>query len=361
MSQTISTHHIAGFTPLNALSRENLKEIAAKTRSEQFIVGETLFHEGHGVPDQWFLAKGVVELVEPDGSTRRIEAGSKGASTSLEGGNPARYTAIARSNVTVYRVDRSLLDMMLTWDQAGSYSVTELDSEEAAAGDDDASAEDWMVRLLQTDAFRRIPPANIQAIFMRMEPRELSAGDEVIRQGDQGEYFYIIQDGRCRVSRKTKTHPDGIRLAELGPGDGFGEEALISDNPRNATVTMVSDGTVMRLSKQDFRELMQEPLQRKIDFNEAQEQIAQGARWLDVRLPPEYEAAHIKGAINLPLVFLRMKAGTLDDVEYIVYCDTGSRSSAAAYLLGERGFNVRILRGGLVNVPEDALQKRDSD
>ena len=356
MSQTVSTHHLAGFTPLNALSPENLKEIASKTRPEQMIVGETLFHEGQILADQWFLAKGVVEVVEPDGSSRRIEAGSKGAATALDGGSPARYTVVARSNVTVYKVDRSLLDMMLTWDQAGSYSVTELDSDETPAEAGDAG-EDWMVRLLQTEAFRRIPPGNIQAIFMRMEPVEFGAGEEVIRQGETGDYFYIVQDGRCHVSRRTKSRPEGIRLAELGPGEGFGEEALISDNPRNATVTMVTDGTVMRLSKQDFRELMHEPLQQWIDFDTARQRVEQGARWLDVRLPPEYEAAHIAGATNLPLVFLRMKANTLADAEYIVYCDTGSRSSAAAYLLGERGFDVRILRGGLAKVPEAALDK----
>ena len=62
------------------------------------------------------------------------------------------------------------------------------------------------------------------------------------------------------VTRETPLNKDGIKLAELGVGDTFGEEALISEAKRNATVTMLTEGVLMRLNKQDFRELMNEPL-----------------------------------------------------------------------------------------------------
>ena len=102
---------------------------------------------------------------------------------------------------------------MLTWDQTGSYVVSELQSSGANADDD------WMTMLLQTEAFRRIPPANIQAIFIRMQQVNLKARDLVIKQGDEGDYFYAIIRGRCSVVRETPLNKDGIKLAELGPGD----------------------------------------------------------------------------------------------------------------------------------------------
>lgn len=352
MNQAVTSRDLAAFTPLDALNPDNLKEIARKARIVHLANGKRLFSEGEVMSVQCFLVDGVVDITEPDGETHRLEAGSRAAATALDGGNPARRSAVARSDVTACMVDRGLLDMMLTWDQTGSYSVTDLETD--SAGDDD-----WMVRMLQTEAFRRIPPANIQAIFMRMEPVGFAAGEEIVRQGDPGEYFYIVRDGRCQVTRTGKGRPEGILLAEIGPGDGFGEEALISDNPRNATVTMTVDGTVMRLAQEDFHALLSEPLQQWVSFDEAVQGIDQGrARWLDVRLPAEFNAAHIRGAVNLPLFFLRMKASQLDsDVQYIVYCDTGSRSSAGAFLLSERGFTARVLRHGLATVPETALEK----
>ena len=51
----------------------------------------------------------------------------------------------------------------------------------------------------------------------------------MIKQGDEGDYFYVIVDGRCVVTRETPLNREGVKLAELGGGDTFGEEALISD------------------------------------------------------------------------------------------------------------------------------------
>ena len=138
---------------------------------------------------------------------------------------------------------------MLTWDQTGTYEVSDL--EDQGSGDSD----DWMTTLLQTQAFHRIPPANIQAIFMRMQQVNLKAGDVIIKQGDEGDYFYAITSGSCSVVRETPLNKDGIRLAELGIGDTFGEEALISESKRNATITMLTDGSVM-CCEDDFNKLL---------------------------------------------------------------------------------------------------------
>jgi rhodanese-related sulfurtransferase len=232
----------------------------------------------------------------------------------------------------------------LTWDQTGQYEVSEL---QGAA----ESGDDWMTTLLQTKAFHKIPPANIQAIFMRLQQVNHRAGDVIIKQGGEGDYFYIITRGRCIVTRETPLNKDGIRLAELEVGDTFGEEALISEAKRNATVYMESDGSLMRLGKEDFRTLLNEPMLEWVDRNRAGEIVAEGGKWLDVRLPSEFEAYHSEGAINIPLYFIRLKLKTLDpSITYVVCCDTGRRSSAGAFILNERGFQTVVLKGGLNNI-----------
>jgi rhodanese-related sulfurtransferase len=239
-------------------------------------------------------------------------------------------------------VDTELLDVMLTWDQTGSYEVSEL--RDNVRGD----SNDWMTTLLQTKAFHRIPPGNIQAIFMRMQMVQFSAGDVIIQQGDEGDYFYVITSGRCTVTRETPLNKEGIKLAELNVGDTFGEEALISQSRRNATVTMLTDGALMRLGKDDFNNLLNEPMVSWVDHEEGRRLVAAGGQWLDVRLPSEFEAYHEPGAINIPLYFIRLKLNTLKaDTTYVVCCDTGRRSSAGAFVLNERGFDTRVLRGGL--------------
>lgn len=351
MADPVNSRELSAFMPLNALSPDNLKELAGKSRRVRIKAGRDLFRAGEDSSQQWFLVEGRIELTAADGGRQQIEAGTPGARNSLNAGASSARTAVARTDVTAIGVDRNLLDVMLTWDQAGNYRVEEIGENGNSA--DDA---DWMVRLLRTEAFHRIPPGNIQAIFMRMEAVAFNAGDVVIKQGEQGDFFYIIRDGRCLVTRSTAAKPEGVKLAELGPGDSFGEEALISDKERNATVTMLARGNLMRLSKADFNALLHEPLQDWIDFEDAVALVGQGARWLDVRLPAEYESGHVRNAANLPLFFLRMKADQLDPgIEYIVYCDTSRRSAAASFLLGERGLKTRILRGGLANVPGEAV------
>jgi rhodanese-related sulfurtransferase len=206
--------------------------------------------------------------------------------------------------------------------------------------------------LLQTKAFHKIPPANIQAIFMRMQQINYRSGDVVLKQGAEGDYFYVLTRGTAIVTRETPLSKDGIKLAKLHVGDTFGEEALISDAKRNATVTMSTEGSVMRLGKDDFKRLLNEPMLDWVTHEQAEEIVKSGGQWLDVRLPSEYENQHLDNAINIPLYFIRLKINTLDAAKkYVVCCDTGRRSSAGAYILSERGYQAYVLRGGINKDP----------
>ena len=163
---------------------------------------------------------------------------------------------------------------------------------------------------------------------------------------DGSDLFAFRVSMTCRVSRLVAG--SSIQLAELKEGNAFGEEALVADTVRNATVIMETDGMLLRLSKQDFNQLLRAPLLQKVTGDEAERRVAAGATWIDVRFPAEYRSDGFPGAINIPLDDIRQASAALDTAkEYIVYCQTGRRSSAAAFLLSQRGFNAVLLDGGM--------------
>ena len=328
------------FSPLNGLKRDNLLALARKVQLRELSPGQILFKEGDTDKRTFYVASGILELIDQGKVVETVEGGTAEARNPVSAIFPRRVSARARDRVQFISIDSDLLDVMLTWDQTGTYEVSELQGK--------VDSDDWMTMLLQTKAFHKIPPANIQAIFMRMQQINYKKGDVVLKQGTEGDYFYVLTRGSGMVTRETPLSKDGIKLAELSVGDTFGEEALISDAKRNATVTMTTEGSVMRLGKEDFKKLLNEPMLDWVSFAEAEKIVADGAKWLDVRLPSEYDNYHMDDAVNIPLYFIRLKISTLDrDCTYVVCCDTGRRSSAGAYILSERGYQAYVLRDGI--------------
>jgi CRP-like cAMP-binding protein len=341
MTKQVEIDQLKVLSPIDSLKKDNLHALVKKTKVREAQSGETLFREGDTEKRTVYVLTGTVELREGDHTVGRIAGGTDDARNPLSPKLPRKHSCMCTSAVEYLVIDSDLLDVMLTWDQTGQYEVSDLRGESAGS-------DDWMTTLLQTKAFHKIPPANIQAIFMRLQQVNHRAGDVIIKQGEEGDYFYVITRGKCVVTRETPLNKEGIRLAELQVGDTFGEEALISEAKRNATVTMETDGSLMRLGKEDFRKLLNEPMLDWVDEEQAEKIIEQGGQWLDVRLPSEFEAYHNEGAINVPLYFIRLKLKTLDPaVKYVVCCDTGRRSSAGAFILNERGFQTYVLMGGL--------------
>lgn len=334
---------LKSLVPANALNAENFQELAGKAFVEEVGAGKTVFKIGDHDRKAVYLLEGQVVLTDASGNTITVAGGTDPTKYALASHQPRQHTAKTKTDCKITRFDSDLLDILLTWDQLSGIEVTEIQDSEGA--DDDS---DWMTRILRSQAFLQIPPANIQAMFMRMQELPVRAGEVVIRQGEEGDFYYILKSGKAKVTRATKTGAELI-LAHLKDGDAFGEEALLSEAKRNATITMDGDGVLMRLSKDDFNALLKEPMLSWVTYEEALEKVAGGARWLDVRLESEHANTGIPDSLNIPLFMLRLKADTLDPrIAYIVYCDTGRRSSAAAFLLNERGFHVYVLRGGTV-------------
>lgn len=335
---------LKALVPPSSLNAENFQELARKAILEEVPSGRVIFKKGDLDRKSVYVLEGQVELVGEAGPESTITGGSPEAKHPIGNNQPRQLMARAKTSAKVTRIDSDLLDILLTWDQLSGIEVSDISVEEDE-GDDDAG--DWMTRILQSKAFLRIPPANIQTMFMRLQELPVKAGQTIISQGEEGDFYYIICHGKCRVTRESASGSN-VTLAMLGDGDAFGEEALLSDAKRNATITAESEGLLMRLSKDDFNELLKAPMLNEVELEQAKAMVRDGATLMDVRMESEHKAGSIKGSVNVPLFMLRLKAESLDSSKkYICYCETGRRSQAAAYLLSEAGFESYTLKGGL--------------
>jgi len=347
---TIDLIEFSSLVPIKALSVVHCRELLDQSEVSVVAKNGMIFEQGAEVKSILYVMAGEVELRIDGKVEKRIKSGTRLAKLPLEQGAHYQYTARALTDVTCVRVDPAALDVMLSWGQPGGYEVQELDSAH------DGSDDDWMAKLLQAKVFHRIPPANIQSVFMSMVTHHFAAGEPVIQQGEEGGHFYIIREGKCQVIRKTRKNPEGMALATLQAGDSFGEEALISGGKRNASIVMQTDGVLMSLSRIDFLELLNEPLLKWISYAEGRELAADGASWIDVRLPAEYQVRHVQHSMNIPLPLLRTKLEKLDpEVRCLLYCDSGRRAAIAAYLLVQRGFDCFVLQDSLDNLPASEM------
>lgn len=412
--QKITTEQLRAFEPISALSIERLEELQGLVDVDVLGVGVTIFREGDVDNQSVYLIDGDVQLTSVSDRSLNAVLTHKvnDAKHPLAEGQPRQMTCTALTLTKVLRVDNGILDYMLTWDQlavaeeveevaeeteekseepelektvviepeettvspaikesvsdditADTSTVDDLITEKPdqagvvadnSATDDSAtgsskSEEDgrnWIRRMRHIMAFKNMPAANIKSLLQRMETISVAEDEVIIQQGSPGDYYYVITEGEALVSRT-------VELATLGAGASFGEEALLSGSKRNASITMTSPGQLMRLAKEDFNELLKEPLLDRVTPDEAQVRVAKGNVWLDVRHVTEFNHSHLQHALNIPLHELRMRMKELDkEKEYICYCGTGRRSSAAAFLLVQKGFKATVLIGGVQKIPQ---------
>jgi len=208
----------------------------------------------------------------------------------------------------------------------------------------------WFEAIKNSSTFSKLSADKLAGMIMKLEEYPVKTGDVVIRQNDAGDYYYIVKSGKFTVSRKTGPGEVEI-LASLGEKAAFGEDALVSGARRNASIVADSDGVLMRLSKDNFDQILKSALVNYVDLKETKEKVKQGAKVLDVRPNSPDRKGGIKDAMDMPVNQLRDRLSELDKkTQYIIYCQTGNQSEAAAFLLSQRGFDVAVLKGGLQGI-----------
>jgi len=128
-------------------------------------------------------------------------------------------------------------------------------------------------RLLDTSIFGALPKGKRDEITKAVEVRVVAPRTIVFRQGEPGDEFCIISSGKIRVFRKDA---EGMEtdLSILGPGDSFGEMALLTGEPRSANVEAVQETRLMVLSKDQFDRILKDYPNISLAF------VKQMSRWL---------------------------------------------------------------------------------
>ena len=339
---------LKNFVPLHNLSDDNLMRLAKRLVVQEIPKGGVICSEGDTDNDAIYLLEGGVEMRSHTTSMKRLlQAGTPDAYFAVAPGRPRPCTVLATTPVRLFRFDNATLDRAVLFDTV-STTITRLhNTGEAFTGDSE-----WLEEMMQNPAFRPLPRERLALLLLKFEPLTVKAGEVVIKQGAEGDFYYVVKDGKLAVSRKDVQGK--VRLmGELNRGSVFGEDALLTGEPRNASIVALLDSTVMRLPRAEFNELLKNPLLHYVDVAEAQKMLKAGAALLDVRAPEEFKQGTIKGSANLPIAELRARLRELDVTRpYVLICRNGTQSEVAAFLLTQRGFRVSVLRGGLQAVTQ---------
>jgi len=328
----------AEYYPFNKINADFLSLLLEAMEFTERQRGEILFDTGQEHPDAVYLLQGQLLCEYPDSKQRVIK------SSSLQSRYPVgdlnlqkRFRAsVASPTARLMQVDSTLIDHFMVWN--GVYENAPADS--PLKGHRDYH---WVLGLLNSQVVRLLPRGHVHELFSALESVPVRAGEEIIAEGDSGDFCYVIAEGQASVF---KCAADGeAQVADLGQGDLFGENALVSQEPRSASVRMATDGLLMRLDGRQFAALLKSHVVRWLNPNDVAEQLASGAELIDVRLPGELDSL---ACLNIPLEEIREQADQLPrDKPLITCCDDGQRSASAAYILATLGFDVYALQGGV--------------
>jgi len=328
----LRAEQIQRFIPFDELSQDAVEEIRAHFRAYSTGPRQILFKRGSEDDECHFLLSGEIDLTDDKFRVTKIHGDDDENFLALDSSHAIhRATAITQAPCTLFAIKRQFLELVTTWSELRqSYEMDESES-------------DWLETLLTSELFNRIPPGHIQKLLSRFHERIVSLGEEIIRQDEEGNECYVIKTGKALVTRKSQNQSK--TLAALGKGALFGEDALISNMPRNATVTMSSDGVLMTLTKEDFNTLLKTPVLEFISESDLQQLIDEGETGtilLDVRQEREASVRQIPRAKCIPLGLLRSRMHELSPTfQYVIY--GAGRAEAAAYILTEAGYQAKIL------------------
>jgi cAMP-dependent protein kinase regulator len=226
-----------GSIPLfSRLPKAELEALVTKAQELKFQPGHPIVLQGTESDFFFAIREGLVAVTieEEDGFVREV--------TRLGPGDCFGETALLEAGMRTASV------WPVTETRVAGLSRADFESlRDDLAGVDVKALLRATAALKKSAVFQHLPAARQSALAMKLEPRELAAGEVVVTEGDKGEQFFLIAEGEFEV-----VEAQAGRVNTLKPGDHFGEVALLRDVPRTATVRALTAGKVMALSKQNF-------------------------------------------------------------------------------------------------------------
>jgi len=115
-------------------------------------------------------------------------------------------------------------------------------------------AEGVLEKFSRVALLRALPPEEIHSLLPHLKEAAIKKGSIVFKKGDEGDRMYLIDEGEVELVLGRRSHEKGFAM--LGPGEAFGEMALLSGDPRNATVRATTDLKAWTLEKEDFEDVL---------------------------------------------------------------------------------------------------------
>lgn len=236
-------------TPLfSDLSKDEFLEVLSMVRSLEFVPGAYVFREGDPGESIFLIAEGEVEVIgSAKDSTKvmlaKLPEGSVFGEFGFFLGSRRTMDVRALTKATVLELTRDALNRIIS--KYGRVEAVLFDFYKERVVD---------TLLAMTEVFRSLSADDRKLVIASAVRKALLPGEDIVREGEQGQTMYIIKSGEAVVWVRGK---DGARteVARLGPGDFFGEVALATSRPRVATVTAVTGVELVEIPRPVIRDM----------------------------------------------------------------------------------------------------------
>lgn len=346
----INTRSMAKYSPLSQLSEKYLSQVLKKSRVLTFDAGEQIFDKQHKLEDMYFLLKGKLKVKAGLLSSEVLDAETPDCLNPINSKIPNGKGVKASEAGHMLLIEKEFLDRALGWTVAEQEKKAKAEQEAlnsqsqlSPAGEFDEEHFTWITSLMDFPLFFNLPPSNMELLLTKFEKVPVANEEVVIKEGDDGDYFYLLMKGSARVI----IGQDETRPIRLNRGSYFGEEALISDTVRSATVIMNEDGVLARLDKESFQSLLNDPLVDHISRASYREEIQNSSthELLDIRSLAEFDHIPLPQCLHIPLEDLRQKLPELDkNKTYYLTEEGGYRSDVAAHILCQNSIKAKVIR-----------------
>ena len=236
---------------LSGMPRASIERLAQAAKVRLATTGEVVVRQGERGAEFFIIADGQAEvsILErgEERAVRKLKPGDFfGERALLEGGiRTATVRAVTPMRLLVFS-DRAFWGELagpIEWQRKVRQSLNEREL------------------LKRVPLFADVSSRQLDLLAVKLVVVPFSEGTEIVHRGDAGNDFFIVRDGRLAAVGES-----GQTLAEMGPGEFFGEIALLRDTPRTATVVGIVAGSVWRLGRQDFHELLGQYLALEDEF-----------------------------------------------------------------------------------------------
>jgi CRP-like cAMP-binding protein/Zn-dependent protease len=219
------------------LPEDILSDLAGRVQLRAFPAGKSVFRQGDR-PDAFYVVRqGVLHVIEEDLDTgkervlRTLGRGESFGELGLVDGAPRSASVRAVVDAELFEVNEATFDRLLS----GTIHVPEF-----------AKTFQHAAELRQIPSFAALGADDIAEVLEHGDWVNVAPGETIIEQGAEGDAFYAIRSGQVEV------YKDGEPTGSLGPGDHFGEVALLMDVPRTATVIATTPVRLFRLDREGF-------------------------------------------------------------------------------------------------------------